>query len=271
MIPGGLLSSGNPNFKDLWNQIRLIGASFKGVRYPSHDEHQNAWEHFQRLINDVKALQEKEQEKWDRNKHESSMYRDRIIAQADRARLSTAMDDLIINLVTMGLKGALDSLMGPFDERKHELLSAGEELKTGWNMLSEYKENMLGVDKQTAFTALNKAKAILDTEWGIYKRERQKAFEKHQQQFENKQQAWQDRVKENIRNLEERRDRLNAVLSHKESHLDDLHSKLDDAWSDDYKSRISGWIDEEKSNIDDIRNKLSKVEDWLYEAQSKLN
>jgi predicted nucleic acid-binding Zn-ribbon protein len=158
-----------------------------------------------------------------------------------------------------------------FRWRSKELQHASEALKKGWTMLNEHKEDMLGRDKHDAFQAFNEAKEHLDREWDNYKRERQKAYDNHQREHEQKQQAWRRGTEENIRYLEDRRDRLNSVLSHKESHLEDLRNKLSDAWSDDYRSRVSGWIDEEESNIQDIRDKLSNVEDWLHEARSKLN
>uniref|UniRef100_UPI004057AB47 hypothetical protein n=1 Tax=Candidatus Electrothrix sp. TaxID=2170559 RepID=UPI004057AB47 len=70
--------------------------------------------------------------------------------------------------------------------------------------------------------------------------------------------------------LEERRDKLNAVLAHKERHLDELHDKLRDARGDDFRSVVSGWISEEEAGIRDVKEKLGKVEDWIYEDREKL-
>lgn len=271
MIPSGFFSSGEPDWTLIWKQIKLVGASFKEARYPTQEEHQQAWDKFQRLVSDVKLHQQKEQEKWDQKKSESVRYRDRIISQANSARPSSGIADLILCIATGGMSAILNAIMGPFDEHKRELQRASEALEKGWAMLNEYKENMLGRDKHSAFQALNEAKERLDREWDSYKRERQKAYDNHQREREQKQQAWRVRTEENIRNLEDRRGRLNSVLSHKESHLEDLRSKLSDARSDDHRSRVSGWIDEEESNIKDIREKLSNVEDWLHEARSKWN
>jgi len=43
-----------------------------------------------------------------------------------------------------------------------------------------------------------------------------------------------------IKNLEEWRDKINAVLAHKERHLDELHDKLRDAQGDDFRSIVFG-------------------------------
>jgi hypothetical protein len=270
MIPGGFFSSNKPDWKSIWSQIRVVGSSFKGAKYPSREEHQQAWDKYQKLINEVKRIQGDEQDKWNSKKSESARLRDRIISQARSAKPSSGIGDVILCIATGGVSMLLDAIMGPFDDRKRELQSASEQLRKGWDMLNEYKDSMLGRDKHDAFQALNEAKEYLDQKWDDYKRERQSAFDKYQRERDEKQQAWRDRMEENINKLEDRRDRLNSVLSHKESHLDDLRDKLRDAWSDDYRARVSDWISEEESNIEDIRNKLSNVEDWLYEARSKL-
>ena len=78
------------------------------------------------------------------------------------------------------------------------------------------------------------------------------------------------KIEVNIRNLEERREKLNAVLAHKERHLDELNDKLRDARGDDFRSVVSGWISEEEAGIGDVKEKLRKVEDWIYEDREKL-
>jgi len=41
----------------------VVGDSFKGAKFPTHEEHQQAWDKFQSLVSDVKRTQEEEQEK----------------------------------------------------------------------------------------------------------------------------------------------------------------------------------------------------------------
>jgi len=36
MVPDSLFSFENPNWKSIWEQIRIVGASFKGVKFPTH-------------------------------------------------------------------------------------------------------------------------------------------------------------------------------------------------------------------------------------------
>ncbi|MCF8034783.1 MAG: hypothetical protein K9K66_14080 [Desulfarculaceae bacterium] len=164
----------------------------------------------------------------------------------------------------------LSAIMGPFDERKRDLQAASDQMKKGWGMLSEYKNKMFGQDKQQAYQALLNAQDNLNSKWDDYKRARKKAFEQHQREWENKHRAWEERVRKNIDKLEERRSRLEGVLEHKKSHLRELHRKLDDAWSDDFRDRVSGWIDEEESSVQDIMDKLSQTEARIIHTASPL-
>jgi len=39
---------------------------------------------------------------------------------------------------------------------------------------------------------------------------------------------------------------------------------------DDFRSVVSGWISEEEAGIRDVKGKLRRVEDWVYEDEEKL-
>jgi len=271
MIPDGIFSSEKPDWKSIWGQIRVVGASFKGVKFPTHDEHQEAWEHFQRIVAHVKESQAEEHQQWEEKKRESNEYKDEIIYQAELAKPSGPMGDLVLSIATGGLSTALSAIMGPFDERKDELISCSEHLKQGWALLNEHKENMLGRDKNEAYHALYQAKEQLDQAWADYKRERQQAFDDYQAERQRKHDEWVARIEANIDNLEDRRQSLLEKIAHREDILDNLQEKLNNAWSDDYRDNISSWIDEEEGKLNDLRSKLENVENWIEEARNKLN
>lgn len=270
MIPG-IFSFGKSDWKAIWNQIKITGKSFKGSRFPSKEEHQSAWDKFQKLVSEVKSKQAEEQKEWENKKAESARLREKIVSQAKLARpYDSGLADVILTIATGGINLLLDAIMGPFDEEKQMLKSCGQQLQKGWTMLKENKERMLGRDKKIAFDALNETKELLDKRWKKYKEQRQRAWEQYQRERIRKHQAWKERVESNIRKLEERRERLNNVLTHKERHLDELYDKLREARSDNFRSVVSGWISEEESNISDIKEKLRKIEDWIYEDENKL-
>ena len=60
MIPDGFLSFEKPDWKSIWDKIRVVGGSFKGAKFPTRDEHQEAWDRFQSLVAEVKEAQEEE-------------------------------------------------------------------------------------------------------------------------------------------------------------------------------------------------------------------
>ncbi|MCI0561852.1 MAG: hypothetical protein MN733_25480 [Nitrososphaera sp.] len=270
MVPG-IFDFGKPDWKAIWNQIRVTGQSFKDSRFPSKEEHESAWNKFQSLVNKVKAKQAESQKEWERKKDESARLREIILSQARSARpYDSGLADVILTIATGGVNLLLNAIMGPFDEEKQMLTSCGEQLKKGWGMLHDNKERMLGKDKGIAFDALNETKELLDRRWETYKAQRQRAWDQYQCERASKRHDWEQRMESNIRSLEERRDKLNSVLAHKERHLEELYDKLREAWSDDYRSRVSDWISEEESSIADIKEKRRNIEDWIFENKDKL-
>lgn len=270
MLPG-IFDFGKPDWKAIWNQIRVTGQSFKGSKFPSKEEHESAWNKFQNLVDKVKAKQAESQKDWDKKKDESERLREMILYQARSARpYDSGLADLILTIATGGVNLLLNAIMGPFDEEKQMLKSCGEQLQKGWAMLRDNKDKMLGKDKGVVFEALNETKELLDRRWESYKAQRQRAWDEYQREHASKRHNWEQKIESNIRSLEERREKLNSVLAHKERHLDELHDKLREAWSDDYRSRVSDWISEEESSIADIKDKLSNIEDWIYENKDRL-
>jgi len=270
MVPG-IIDFGKPNWKATWNQIRITGKSFKGVRFPKKEEHEAAWEKFQDIVSSVKSHQEADQKRWQVKKEESERIRNSIISQAQAAEpYDSGLADVILTIATGGANLLLNAIMGPFDEEKQMLKNCGNQLQKGWDILNQNKNKMFGKDKQIAFEKLNYTKEMIDRRWTSYKNQRQTAWEKFQSEREAKRRAWENRVESNTRSLEERREKLNRVLSHKENHLNELYDKLNDARSDEFRSRVSGWISEEESSIRDIKEKLDNIEDWIYENKQKL-
>lgn len=270
MMPGGLFGFGRPNWKQIWVQIRTVGVSFKGVRFPTHAEHQEAWECFQNLVNIVKGSQAEEQNQWEERKSHSGQYRDEIIVEAEYAKPSGPLGDVILAIVTGGLSVALDALMGPLDDRKRELEACSEHLRKGWALFNEHKGEMLARDRSEAYQALRDAGEQLNQAWADYKGERQKAYDHYRAERQRMHGEWAERVEANIEKLGSRKERLIEIISRKEDHLHELHSKLDDAWNDNYRDRVSGWIDEEETKLVELRSQFGDVENWLNESRSKL-
>jgi hypothetical protein len=271
MMPDDFLSFDKPNWKAIWQQIRVVGVRFKGTSFPTLDEHQQAWDHSQRLVSNIKKAQEEEHTQWEEKKTKSGETKDAIIYQAELAKPSGPMGDLIVSMATGGLSSALSALLGPFDERKDELMNCSDHLKQGWALLNDNKENMVGQDKKEAYQALYQAQEQLNQAWADYKRDRQHAYDDFQAERQRKHDEWVERLQANTDNLEDRKQTLFEKIARREEIIDNLQEKLDNAYSDDYRDNISGWIDEEEEKLSNLRNKLEDVENWIEENRNKLN
>lgn len=247
-------------WKPVWGLIRDIGASFKDIRYPSQQAREDAWARFQSLVQRVKEGQANEQSQYEERARESERHKYEIMHCASMA---IPRSDAIVHVVTFGIsllaKAAINKLIPgpPIDEERDILQSCSKSLAEGWALLSRYKGEMLGRDKHEAFEALRVARERLQEAWEEWKRGRQAAYEERQRNREVKRQsyeeqqrareeratkhaAWRKRVETNIDNLEQRLEKLTAVLAHKESHLDELRDKRDSAWNDDFRERVEG-------------------------------
>jgi hypothetical protein len=266
-------------WKPIWEQIRLIGASFKGIRYPTPEERQQAWLRFQSLIQQVREAQAKDDELRKPLMEESERHRDDIIAQAKNAIPPSGFEEGLADALLAPIKmiGALASRLlpgEPTDERKDMLLACSAALKRGWDMLSDYKGAMLGRHKQEAFEALTHSKGVLDAAWEKWKEGQHEAYEVRQQAREEratKHAAWRERVEDRIERLQDGLRRLLAAQARKEAHIEELREKRDSAWNDNFRELVEGWIEEEEERLREIREKIESAERCLEEEREKLS
>ena len=275
MIPAGFLAGDNWDFKALWRQIKATGAAFKGVRFPTQDEHQQAWSRFQDLVQKVKDKQDERRSNFEQKRETSENLRDNLIRRAENALPASGLADVILALATGGLSVivelTLNALLGPFDKRKEELLQSSRALQAVWDEFSSRKNQLLRDDKSTVYHALKNKQDQLDDLWAQYKAERQRTLDAFYKEKRQRHEEWRERTLANIRKNQERQSRLEDVLGHKRGHLDSLHDRLADAWSDDYRSRVEGWIAEEEAAISDIERKIDEIKGWISEDLAKLN
>lgn len=275
-------------WKDVWSKIRSTGQAFKGSKFPSPRERQLAWNRFQSLVKSVKESQQRAREEFAARERESEYHLREIQNLASGATPSSDLDELIVAIFTGGLSIILseliETILGPIDERKAELISCSGSLKEGWAYLTRYKGQMLRKDKDEAFQTLTHASKTLDTAWGDWKRAKNIAFERcraeqqaawEQRQRDRKErlarrEAWEERMKENRSKLQDQLGRLEGVLKHKKRHLLELEAKRDSARSDDFRNRVKGWIDEESDRIRDIESRIDQLREWISETDAKL-
>ena len=275
MIPRGLFAGDNWDFKGIWRQIRETGAAFKGVRFPTKDEHEQAWSRFQALVQEVRGKQNERRSKFDQRREASEKLRDSLIRRAENALPDSGLGDVVLAIATGGLsvvlEMTLDALLGPYDKRKQELLESSNALRAVWSDFSSRKSELLRDDKDTAFQALKNQQQKLDDLWAQYKAERQSALDSYHQEKRRRHEEWRERALANVRKNQERVSRLEGVLEHKRGHLDSLYDRLSDARSENYRERVAGWIAEEVSAISDIERKIGEIRDWISEDLAKLD
>lgn len=275
-------------WKDVWDEIRSIGQTFKESRFPTVRDRQAAWDRFQSIIENVKACQQRAKEIVEENVRESNYHLEQILSYADRATPPSGLADVLLAICTGGLSilitEGLNAILGQFDDRKFELQKCSEAMKEGWAYLSQNKSQMFGKDKQKAFEALKNASEALNEAWNEWKSargraieqyhaEKQAAWEARQAQREAriaKREAWEERMRENISKLEDRLDRLESALDRRQGNLSKLEDMRDSAWSDSYRDRAEEWIAEENERISDIERKIDQVKGWISDMEVKL-
>ena len=73
-----------------------------------------------------------------------------------------------------------------------------------------------------------------------------------------------------ISKLEDRLDRLESALGHRQSNLSKLEDMRDSAWSDSYRDRVDDWISDEHERIAGIERKIDQIKSWISDMEAKL-
>ncbi len=86
-------------WKELWGLAGNIGAGFKGMRYPTREEKEAAWQRFQKLCDKAKARSEQNRQRveqgnreWDDRKRKSEQARGRVESRAAGARPLSSLE-----------------------------------------------------------------------------------------------------------------------------------------------------------------------------------
>jgi hypothetical protein len=273
------LKDPRPDWRGTWALVKQIGASFRGMRYPSRSEHEAAWTRFQTLVSDVRRLSE-EGRKRDAERVESSeRLRNRIASLAEAATPPNEFERGVAAVVEMTfgkplIKALVDALPGPpADEEKLLLERCSKALAQGFRELGENKALLTRGDKDAAYAALVEAKERLDAAWARWKGLQQQQYEARQARREERQEKhddWRERTRARIERLESRCENLTAIIAKKERHLKDLEEKRQQARSEEHRDRVDGWIAEEVASISDLKGQLREVRSRLEAERETL-
>lgn len=285
---------------ELWSLTREIGAGFKGALYPTRDDKDRAWHHYQAVVEKARARSEESKKQLERNEREwkqkqfkSESLRNGIQAQAASSRPLTDFERGLGELFFFPFRMVetiLAQLLGlktqsELDEIRQELLSCNKVLQEAWKTFHERRGELLPGDRSQAYESLQKARQRLDEAWEQWKAkksalhdqrqrewaERQRLKEEQREERARKHRLFVSRVQAHIEELQGKLATAESALTHQQSHLSDLRSQYYSAWSDSFKERCSGWIDECETRISSIREHIDRLEGWIREERDKLS
>lgn len=230
------------------------------VRFASVKDREAAWENYQEVVESVKEQQKKLGKR-------SEEFKNEIINLAENARpVEENLIGSLFELYGEALASPVTFLFPQeeFDEKKQELQQCSDKIREAWKLLVGHKDEMLRNDKDEAYRFLVKVQEEINAAWSKWKEAKRQAYEASRS-------ARAEKNQENIDKLETRLENLREILEKRNSHLDELQGKLGNAWNDDYRERVEGWIEEEEENIRNIKEQIVQVEQWLQEAKDRLN
>lgn len=269
----------------LWNLKKEIFAGFRGVRYPTKEAREKAWQAFQEHISKANARSEAQktqmearQREWESRQARSKNIKDGIQSWAESTRPATANERAIAEMVLIPARMVLKILsalglptLSEVEEIEAELRKCGESLKEAWQAFNARNSEMLANDRNEAFQSLKLAQDQLNEAWQRWKETKNAARAERQQEREAKHTQFIERIERNIAKNEEKLANANDALERAEARLADLQEKFDTAWNDGYKERCSEWITECEAKIESIKESISRLEGWLEEDKRKLN
>lgn len=153
----------------------------------------------------------------------------------------------------------------------------GQKLREAGQLLSKHKHEMTKEHKAEIHERIVKIRENHDVFWEQYWE-----YQKEKQQiYEQKKQAWEEgqvrrqQAKERIAaNIEKNRESLRKAedaLERQKQHRRKLEADIASAYSDSFRERAEGWLDECNNKISDIEDSIERLESWIQEGKDKLS
>lgn len=245
-----------------------------------------------------------------RNDHSEELT-EKIIRTIDACHPDSPLEELfellgklVLYLTGIGfLMDAVEWLLGIKEEKpKNPLKVKSEALRDVRRFINDNKDDITREDKQKIYARLDSVQADLNKAWDDYKEELQKKQEeweerkKHNEQkkidweknqreflsklenrlekqiaFKEKLEKVYDKQKEFLDKLESRLDNQQDFLRKLNDQLDDLEEKYSSAWNDNFKDKVSDWIDDKKSKISDVESDIDSIEDKIRDVKNNID
>ena len=245
-----------------WNEtielMKEIQEDFKKARYPTKAERDEAWQTFFNLREDAYRIK-REQFEYQSQQHYNEI--DGYLRDAYHSEFG----DEIANIVSGGLMGRTTA-----DGMKWK----GQQLREAGRLLTKYKQEMTKEHKSDIHERIVSIRESHDIFWEQY-REYQKEKQQIYEQKKEEGKARRDQAKERIRaNIEKNKESLRKAedaLARQKQHRSKLEDDISSAYSDSFRDRAEGWLDECNDKISDIENSIERLESWIQEDKDKLN
>jgi hypothetical protein len=246
---------------DVFELIKEIQEDFKsGIRYPTKAERDEAWQTFFNLREDAYRIRNEQYEQKSRQHYDE-------IGHYLRDAYWNAFEDAIGDIITLNL----------MKTTKEDMKWKGQQLREAGQLLSKHKHEMTKEHKAEIHERIVKIRENHDVFW-----ERYREYQKEKQQiYEQKKQAWEEgqarrqhakeRIQANIEKNKESLRKAEDALDRQKQHRRKLEDDIASAYSDSFRERAEGWLDECNDKITDIEDSIQRLESWIQEGRDKLN
>lgn len=255
---GMFIGSTREDWESVFELMKEIQADFNSkVKYPTREEREAAWQKFC-------SLRSEAHEKSKKNTGERSDYRmieiNRELRAADWDAISDEFGDVITFYTAVTTKETMK-------EKGQHLHEAGQ-------LLSKHKHEMTREHKQEVFERIKRIREQHDIFWGRVREaneEKQRVWEQKQREFEDRRDRAKDAIRANLEKNKEQLRKAKDALERQEDHRRDLEDKISSAYSDGFRERAEGWLDEANDKIADIESHIERIEGWIGEGRDKLD
>jgi hypothetical protein len=229
------------DWRPFWALAKDVQEGFNsGVRYPTKQLRQDAWERFNGLRNEASRRANAERGHLEAK---SQHHRDVIFGDCRGIGWSAFSDAVFF-----------------FDQTTVDQMKArGGYLANVMKYFSEHKLEMLGEDKKACHERIQEVKEEHERFWSQYR------DAKNARRGERA-----ERCRANLeKNREKYRNAANA-LERFRNKASELRDKISESNSDKWTGIWSGWLSETESKIDDIEDQLRRIDEWIEEDEKRL-
>jgi|CXWL01.1.fsa_nt_gi hypothetical protein len=237
------------DFRPVWEKARDIQAIFNnGVKFPTSEMRQTVWERFRTLRDEASQVFKEQQ---DQIRGHSAERRNDILAEAKSAEYRPIEDAIFF-----------------FDRTTVEDMKVkARQLKEAFEMLSRYKDQMLGEHKVECHERLREVRESHDLWWSRYKEtwsERQTDRQEARESKKEKIRANLDKNREKLRSDEER-------LEKARERIEENRGKLEETTSEKWIGIYTEWIEKDEAKVESIEGWINTLHEWIRQGEEQLD